>query len=565
VVEGGDGPLTWAARRFVDHVDIATAAAVAMRPMGSAKREELALSADRPATLVVAMTSRFKHDEPLAHVKKLISQFDADDIDRLRHAHEEWWARYWHRSWVEIDDPIVEKAYYQSLYSMAAASGDPEFPPGIFGTWVTTDSPRWAGDYHLNYNHMAPFYGLYSANRIAQADPQDAPLLAFRERGRWYAENVAGARGVLYPVGIGPKGIETTRNAQGYRQSPNFEKGGLFFQQRSNAAYCLVNLAQRWRCTYDPEYGRKIYPFVEEVAAFWEDSLKFEDGRYVIHGDAIHEGSGQDLNPILTLGLLDNALDLALDLSVELDVDADRREKWRHILDHLSRFVTQERDGKTVFRYTERGTAWWNDNTLGIQHIYPGNAIGLDSDRFLLDVSRNTIDVMQRWLDFNGTNSLFPAAVRVGYDPILIVEHLRRYAQHSYSNGFKRGNPHGIENFSTVPNTINEMLCMSHGHVLRLFPVWPRERNARFFKIRCWGAFLVTSALRDGEVRFVELHSERGRECTMVNPWPGRDVTVHRKGVSAERLAGRRFTFKTEEGDHLVIGPTDIPLAELRK
>ena len=357
VEEGQDGPVTWAVRKFVQEVDIPTEAAVAMKPIRGAATTGFTLSTAGPVTLVLAMTSRFKHDEPLAHVKARLSEFSAKDLGRLRHSHEQWWARYWSRSWVEINDPILKKAYYQSLYSMAAASRDPEFPPGIFGTWVTTDSPRWAGDYHLNYNHMAPFYGLYSANRIEQADPQDAPLLDFRERGRWYAEQVTGTRGVLYPVGIGPKGIETTRNAERYRESPNFEMGGLFFQQRSNSAYCLVNLAQRWRCTYDPEYGRKIYPLVEEVAAFWEDYLKFEDGRYVIHGDAIHEGSGQDLNPILTLGLLRNAFDLALDLSAEFGIDGGHREKWQHIADHLSRFTTQERDGKTVFRYTEGGTA----------------------------------------------------------------------------------------------------------------------------------------------------------------------------------------------------------------
>ena len=553
VGNGTDGPVAWAERKFAQGVDIPTEAAAAMKRIDDRESAGFILEAGHPVTLVLNMTSRFKHEDPLAHVVSRIAACGAQDLVRLRQDHERWWSRYWSRSWVEIGDPILEKAYCQSLYSMGASSRDPEFPPGIFGTWVTTDSPSWAGDYHLNYNHMAPFYGLYSANRIEQADPQDAPLLDFRERGRWYAEQVTATRGVLYPVGIGPKGIETTRDAGPYRDSPNFEKGGLFFQQRSNAAYCLVNLAQRWRCTYDPEYGRKIYPLVEEVAAFWEDYLEFEEGRYVIHGDAVHEGSGQDINPVLTLGLLRNTFDLALDISTALGIDAARREKWQHILDRLSGFTTQEREGKTVFRYTERGTAWWNDNTLGIQHIYPGNAIGLDSDRALLEVSRNTIGVMQRWLDFNGTNSIFPAAVRVGYDPAAILKHLRRYARHSYPNGFKLGNPHGIENFSTVPNTINEMLCMSHGHVLRLFPVWPRDRDARFFKIRCWGAFLVSSALRDGTVQFVEVHSERGRDCALVNPWPGRKVAVFRDGKSAETLSGERFTLKTTAGRTLVL------------
>ncbi|MEI7899998.1 MAG: sugar-binding domain-containing protein [bacterium] len=46
----------------------------------------------------------------------------------------------------------------------------------------------------------------------------------------------------------------------------------------------------------------------------------------------------------------------------------------------ISAFPTQERNGKTVFRYSEKGMAWCNGNTLGIQHIYPAGAIGLDSE-----------------------------------------------------------------------------------------------------------------------------------------------------------------------------------------
>ena len=156
-----------------------------------------------------------------------------------------------------------------------------------------------------------------------------------------YAENVTKTRGVLYPVGIGPLGIETTRGeADG--SSKHAEEGGLFFGQRSNSAYCLVNIARRWRCTHELEYGREVYPLVREVVDFWEDYLVFEDGRYVIRGDSIHEGSGKDVNPILSLGLVRNAFDLALDLDHELGRDADRREKWRHVLEHLSEWTTQE-------------------------------------------------------------------------------------------------------------------------------------------------------------------------------------------------------------------------------
>ncbi len=566
---GGDGAETrqgdsegvhWAARRFVQDVDIPVEAAVAMKS-SSARGTVFSLAPGRAVVVVVTSASRFEQEDYLARAQRNARQLDAMSLSQLRTAHAQWWARYWAQSFVDIGADPVALHYYRSLYVMGACSRDPVFPPSIFGSWITTDQPAWAGDYHLNYNHMAPYYGLYSANRIEQGDPQDTPLLDFIARGRWYADNVTKTRGVLYPVGIGPLGIETTRNAEPYRNSPNFEKGGLFYQQRSNAAYCLVNIAQRWRCTYDSDYGRRVYPFVRDVVDFWEDYLRFEEGRYVIYGDAIHEGSGQNRNPILTLGLLHNTFALALDMSQTLQIDADRRAKWRHILNHLSDFATQQREGKEVFRYTEKGTAWWRDNTLGIQQIYPAGAIGLDSDPKLLEVAHNTIDIMGRWIDFNGSNSFFPAAVRVGYDPNVILQKLGDYSENTYPNGFQKDNPHGIENCSTVPNTINEMLCTGHNGMLRVFAAWPRDRDARFHNIRTWGAFLVSSALANGRVEYIRMRSEKGRPCTLVNPWPNRKVQLQRNGQMAERLAGARITFPTSTDEEVLI--TKAPAVQI--
>lgn len=571
-VLGQQGDLVAGRRSFTEGVDIPSGVSVAYKILGpsvSAMKGEsgavgyrFAVEPGKPVFLVLGVSSRFEDPDYEQRARWTLSGLDLVDVGSLIRQHTGWWIDYWGRSHVELGDEVLEGHYYQSLYTMAAASRNRRFPPGIFG-WVTTDTPDWNGDYHLNYNHLAPYYALYSANRIPQADPEDSPILAFRSRGRWYAREVLEARGVLYPVGIGPLGVETTRGAED-DATGRFVKGGMFWGQRSNAAYCLVNIAQRWRCTYDLEYGREVYPFVCDVLDFWESYLRWEDGRYVIRDDSIHEGSGKDVNPILALGLLRNALDLAIDLNRELGGEPRRIETWRHELDHLSGWTTQERDGRTVFRYTEEGTDWWGDNTLGIQHVYPGNALGLDSAPEWLEVARNTIAVMGRWIDFNGSNSFFPAAVRVGYDPEVILERLRAYAENTYPNGFQRDNPHGIENLSTTPNTIDEMLCMSHvpagtapgTQVLRLFPVWPRDRDARFTSLRAWGAFLVSSELKGGEVRFVLIESKRGRDCTVVNPWPSAKVKVQREGnlePEPEVVEGERFTLETAVGEKLML------------
>jgi len=555
---GQEDAVHWVTRQFSECVDIPVAAACAMTILG-ADGLKFQLQPGFNVTMVAAVVSSFDSPTFAADVRKKVARCDPAQLRQLSHAHAAWWRDFWSRSFVEIGDPLIDQRYYLSNYVMASCSGNPDFPPPIFGTWITTDSPGWFGDYHLNYNHMAPYYGLYSSNHIKQADSYHAPILAFIDRGKWYAANALNTRGVYYPVGIGPKGIETTRDCARHADWHK-EKGGLFFGQKSNASYCVVNIAMRWYHTYDHEYAARLYPFVREVADFWCDYLKFEDGRYVIYDDAIHEGSGdnKDFNPVLSLGLVRMVLELAVDMSTELGVDRQMHPTWKHVLEHLSEFPRQVKDGVEVFRYTEKGTPWWTGNTLGIQHIHPVGAIGLESSEDLLTVSRNTIRVMNRWIDGNGMNSFFPAAVRVGYDPNTILaklgEMIRKVGQ---ANGFTRRNPHGIENCSIVPNTINEMLCMGHQNVLRVFEIWPKNIDARFTNLRTVGAFLVSSELKQGRVQYIRIKSERGRPCTINNPWPGCTVLLHRDGREVELTQGRRFTLETRPGEDLVLSPRD--------
>jgi hypothetical protein len=98
-----------------------------------------------------------------------------------------------------------------------------------------------------------------------------------------------------------------------------------------------------------------------------------------------------------------------------------------------------------------------------------------------------------------------------------------------------------------VPNTVNEMLCMGHGDVIRLFPVWPRDRDASFYQIRVEGAFLVSAKLAGGEVGGVTVLSEQGRDLHLLNPWKGRKIKV--KSTDGEQLyEGERVRITTGKG-----------------
>ncbi|MDR2172421.1 MAG: hypothetical protein LBP59_19930 [Planctomycetaceae bacterium] len=551
--------IHYLSRAFEDAVDIPSKAAMALQVENSTNGQ-FTLKQNHPVRFVCAFSSNFKSKNCTLEVIQKIRNYTTEKQKQTEteKQHKQWWKTYWEKSFVAIPDEIIERHYYISLYGMASASRDIDFPPGLFGTWITAEQPDWGGDYHLNYNHMAPFYALYSANRIEQAEPYYRPLLAFIPRGKYYSAKVTGIPdGILLPVGIGPLGIETTRwtpQMQVYRKQwktdGNIEDEGMFWKQRSNASYAVANLSMQFYRTWDKDFTARVYPFVKLTANFWEQYLKYENGRYVDYNDAIHEGSTGNINPILSLGLIKQTMKTATDMSVLLKTDADKRKKWMHIHDHIADYPLQERNGKTVFRLTEKGMAWANGNTLGIQHIYPAEQIGLDSKPELLAIAKNTIDAKQRWIDLNGSNSFFPAAVRIGYSPEIILQQLQRYAKNTYPNGFQLNNPHGVENFSATPNTINEMLCTGRQNIIRLFPVWDKNKNAAFHQIRVEGAFLVSANLKNGNITDLSIYSEKGQPLQLLNPWQNNKIiiteSINKKQTNKKILSGKLIKLKTK-------------------
>jgi hypothetical protein len=329
----------------------------------------------------------------------------------------------------------------------------------------------------------------------------------------------------------------------------------LFWGQKSNAAFGAVDLIEHYRVTRDPAYAARIYPYLVEVMNFWEDYLAYEDGRYVIYDDSVHEGSGDRKNPIVSLGLIRMTAKALLHLSGELDRDADRREKWQHILDRLSPFPTYERNGQAVFRLTEEGMDWEPTNAVALQHVYPAGCIGLGSDPALLKIARDTVMQKESWFgDGNAFATIYPMAARVGVDPEELLRRLRTECESTaMPNGLTHHHGGGIEDANAVPATLNEMLMQSHEDVIRLFPVWPEAKDAAFCKLRAHGAFLVSAAHKDGRVQYAVVESEKGVACAVENPWE--TAFVYRGDDLIAETADRQVVFATASGGKYLLLP----------
>lgn len=99
---------------------------------------------------------------------------------------------------------------------------------------------------------------------------------------------------------------------------------------------------------------------------------------------------------------------------------------------------------------------------------------------------------------------------------------------------------------------------------IQVFAAWPKEWDAEF-TLAARGAFLVTSAFRNGNVQFIELSSQAGGECRLRNPWVDGDITLFRNGKPAEEVGGRLLKFNTAKDEVLLVLKKGVAPSKLNR
>lgn len=564
---GEDKGVSWFTRKFEgEDLEWSSAVSVAISST-EGKAANLSLEAGKKTTLLLSLCSNHDKSDYIQEAVNMTAGFKKEGTSGLFEKHKEWWTNFWQASKVELNDSLLEKYYYGSHYLLACCSRDKDFAPGLWGTSLTMDATAngWAGDYHTNYNYMAPWWGVYSSNHVELSEPYDQPILDYMPKAREHAKSLLDNDGVYYPVGIGPKGFcssmfplthEAMMNQYGTPDN-DIEGGYMFLGQKSNAAFCATNMFMRFYHTYDRNYAQMVYPFIREVADFWEDYLVFENDRYVIYNDNFWEvgpWEGKDykrnygdINPTISLGLCRMLFKGIIDMSSFLQTDQDKVEKWNHILSHLSAIPTVELDGKIRIKACEGGNGSGSRTAPGFGRVmmhgllFPSGTCGVITDSVFARILREEIyrwdtDTIPysgprdaHWDNLgNGIETYFTSAARVGYDGGRLLDELKeRIKKTALPNLWIPQDGGGIESFSAVPSCINEMLLQGYEGVIRVFPVWPKEMEASFKTLRTHGAFLVSASCKAGNVEYVLIKSEQGRPCNIQNPWPGKTCYVY--------------------------------------
>jgi hypothetical protein len=334
----------------------------------------------------------------------------------------------------------------------------------------------------------------------------------------------------------------------------------------------------------------RAYPMIKGAAEFYRhfpNLRKDADGKYHIH----HVNSNESV-----MGARDTDEDLsamrgifaaAIRASELLGVDAAARAEWQERLANLAPLPTSahpdalraaDYTGPPVFVRGLKPTA--NDNA---GFTPDGNSlpmwffdlVNLESpDKQMLAAANATFDRTYR----GGIGAITPVGVlskwaiagttlgRVEATRFLVPNQMRALTaerQTAYLGGRPLANrltlregPQALDaqRLGRAAEALQLALLQSApgtpagDAVIRLFPAWPDDWDARF-TLRARGGFVVTATRTAGRTESVALRSESGSIARVRNPWGTAAVSIFRNGKRAERLNGALLVLDTDSGD----------------
>jgi alpha-L-fucosidase 2 len=99
------------------------------------------------------------------------------------------------------------------------------------------------------------------------------------------------------------------------------------------------------------------------------------------------------------------------------------------------------------------------------------------------------------------------------------------------------------------------MFVQSYQQNIHIFPNWPVDQDASFGNLNACGGFLISSQVSQGQVTYVQIESNAGQECRLVNPWPRATVKVSSNQRPGDVLSGPLLKFTTRIKEVVVLTP----------
>jgi hypothetical protein len=296
--------------------------------------------------------------------------------------------------------------------------------------------------------------------------------------------------------------------------------------------YCIETMAQMVKVLWEQwDYGgdetflrRQAYPALRDAAIFYAAyAQKGSDGLFHFIPSMEAEAWGffpqfkRAKDSISALCMARWTFRRAVEASELLDVDAEERKRWLEIEKKLAPYPVYNTAHGPIFNTVADTIPSWKKGDHGwYVGLYPtllADEINLDSSEALRNQMIRTVREIPS-----------PHAP----EALMLL---------------------GASKSSVNAGVAPEALLNSRSGRIHLFPAVENGVPVAFRRFQVRGAFLVSAVKDQRGVSYVEIEARRNLPCSVMNPWPGRNVSI----VTMRDAKNVPFTLDKNNGECLVI------------
>jgi hypothetical protein len=492
---------------------------------------------------VVTVVSSLEAKEPAAAAMKLARELIAEDAAKQVAEHERVWREFWKASGVDLAGDYLESFWYRNLYFLRSFSKPGVPPVGLFMGCALNEMP-WHGVATTDYNFEQAFWGGFICNHAELVEPYNRYMVDYLPRGKWFAKETYGLDGAFYPVNHFTHQIFDPMICKSKNRHMNFYMPWTYVPGANGWQAHNVWLAYQHHP--DRQYLKdSAYPLVKEMAIFYADFL--EKCRKTPEGKAVYGPSHSPEHH--SFGVDDTPCDIAwtrftfkaaIHGATILGCDADLVKRWQAALALVPDYPRSTKQQPPVIVDIRGGEPIRYNITVPLLPVFPVGEVNWWSPEEEKEIFARTAQTINS-SGYNCSIMLAGARIRLSM-PDSYEWTTARFKERQMPNGFlkllkygpngvnndPRGNYHDTRgNYSeqtAAAGIVSEMLMQSIGDIIRVFPAWPKDKDAKFTNLSAQGGFLVSAEQKAGKVTRLEITSKVGGKLRFLNPWTGKIV-----------------------------------------
>jgi len=465
-------------------------------------------------------------------------------VAKLTESHRDWWHRFWPEGFVSVPDTRLESFYYIQMYKMASATRPGKPALDLMGPWFR--STPWARIW-WNLNLQLAYWPQLTGNRL--------------ELGESLCELIdQGAEALAKNAG------EFQADSAGVGRSSGYDCSRAVGDELCNLPWTMHNYWLQYRYSMDDAKLRRLFPMLKRTTNYYLHLLEEgPDSRLHITRGLSPEYENQpkpnpDCN--IDLALLRWGCETLLHICDLLKIDDPLIPKWK---DSLARITPYPQDKNGLMISASVPFAKSHRHYSHLLMIYPLYTMTPDQpeNRALVVKSlKHWMGMPQKLEGFSYTGAASISALLEEGDQALGYLNKLLDTKIPPNTLYVESGP-CIETPLSAAAALNDMLLSSWGDRIRVFPGVPEKwKDITFHNLRAQGAFLVSSARKNGFTQWVRIKSLAGEPCRIrpgIQGTPHANVPIIPVGDGAYDIklakGAEAFLFSAEKKNVMSVAP----------